>query len=230
MTATRSAFGWRLPASDRHFREYLATAPKVEGRRMYQPQHIERSLALCRGRRVAVDAGAHVGFWSYYLALAFARVHAFEPSELFAQCFERNVRAKNVALHRVALGEAEKTVALEVDARNTGATHVRSGAAGEIPMRTLDSYRLQEVDFLKVDVEGYERQALEGARETLARCRPVVIVEQKDFAARYGGERYGAAELLQSLGAMVLEQVVQDLIFGWPDSPAMRGDAGAARR
>jgi len=79
MSATRSAFGWLLPASDRHFREYLATAPKVEGRRMYQPQHIERSLELCRGRRVAVDAGAHVGFWSYYPRARFqprARVRA----------------------------------------------------------------------------------------------------------------------------------------------------------
>jgi FkbM family methyltransferase len=225
MTATRSAFGWVLPGSDRHFSEYLASAPKVEGRRMYQPQHIEQSLAICRGRRVAVDAGAHVGFWSYYLALGFGAVHAFEPSELFAQCFERNVRAKNVVLHRVALGDEEKTVALEVDAQNTGATHVRPGAAGEVPMRTLDGYRLDEVDFLKVDVEGYERQVLEGARETLVRCRPVVIVEQKDFAARYGGERYGAAELLQSLGAVALAQVVQDLIFGWPDSPAVRGDS-----
>jgi len=223
MTATRSAFGWVLPGSDRHFREYLATAPKVEGRRMYQPQHIERSLAACRSRRVAVDAGAHVGFCSYYLALAFAGVHAFEPNELFAQCFERNVRAKNVVLHRVALGDAQKNVALEVDAQNTGATHVRPGAAGEIPMRTLDGYRFDAVDFLKVDVEGYERQVLEGARETLARCRPVVIVEQKDFAGRYGGERYGAAELLQSLGAVVVDQVVQDLIFAWPDSAALRG-------
>jgi FkbM family methyltransferase len=223
MSTPRSAFGWMLPGSDRHFRAYLATAPKVEGRRMYQPQHIERSLAICRGRRVAVDAGAHVGFWSYYLALAFTRVHAFEPNELFAQCFERNVRAKHVSLHRVALGETEGSVSLQVDAQNTGATHVKPGVGGEVPLRRLDTYRLDEVDFLKIDVEGYERQVLEGARETLERCHPVVIVEQKDFAGRYGGERYGAAEFLQSLGAVVLEQVVQDLILGWPDSVAVRG-------
>src|SRR4051812_27035325 len=104
MTSTRSAYGWLLPKSDRHFSQYLATAPKVEGRRMYQPQHIRSVLDICRSRRLAVDVGAHVGFWSYYLALAYQDVHAFEPSELFAQCFERNVRAKNVVLHRTALG------------------------------------------------------------------------------------------------------------------------------
>ena len=216
MTATRSSYGWVLPASDRHFPKYLSTAPKVEGRRMYQSQHIQQAVQLCAQRRTALDVGGHVGFWSYYLALAFQRVHAFEPNELFAQCFERNVRAKGVTLHRVALGESERKIALEVDPENTGATHIRAGVEGTIPMRRLDDFAFQDVDFLKVDVEGFERQVLEGGRETLARCRPVVIVEQKDFAGRYGGERYGAAELLQSLGAVVLTQVVQDLIFGWP--------------
>lgn len=216
MSATRSAYGWVLPASDRHFPKYLSTAPKVEGRRMYQAQHIQQSLQLCAQRRTALDVGGHVGFWSYYLALAFQRVHAFEPNELFAQCFERNVRAKGVTLHRVALGDAERRIALEVDPENTGATHVRAGVEGAIPMRRLDDFAFADVDFIKIDVEGFERQVLEGARETLARCRPVVIVEQKEFAGRYGTERYAAAELLQSMGAVVLAQVVQDLIFGWP--------------
>ena len=226
MSATRSAYGWVLPASDRHFAKYLSTSPKVEGRRMYQPQHIEQTLQFCRLRRRAVDVGAHVGFRSYYLALAFARVEAFEPSELFAQCFERNVRAKAVTLHRVALGEAQGEIALEVDAENTGATHVRPGAqegAQKLPMRRLDDYALEEVDLVKIDVEGYERRVLEGGRDTLARCRPVVIVEQKDFAGRFGDGRYAASQLLQSLGAVQLAQVVQDFIFGWPGSDALGG-------
>jgi FkbM family methyltransferase len=216
MTATRSSYGWVLPASDRHFPKYLSTAPKVEGRRMYQAQHIQQSLQLCAQRRTALDVGGHVGFWSYYLSLAFQRVHAFEPNELFAQCFERNVRGKGVTLHRVALGEAERRIELDVDPANTGATHVRAGVEGTIPMRRLDAFALDDVDFIKIDVEGFERQVLEGARETLLRCRPVVIVEQKEFAGRYGTERYAASEFLQSLGAVVQAQVVQDLIFGWP--------------
>jgi FkbM family methyltransferase len=223
MSATRSAYGWVLPASDRHFPKYLSTAPKVEGRRMYQAQHIQQSVQFCALRRTALDIGGHVGFWSYYLATAFAKVHAFEPNELFAQCFERNVRDKNVTLHRVALGETERKIALEVDPANTGATHVRPGGEGDIPMRRLDDFGFDEVDFIKIDVEGFELQVLEGARDTLARCRPIVIVEQKEFAGRYGIGQYAAAELLQSLGAVVLAQVVKDLVFGWPGSPVLGG-------
>ena len=219
MSGIRSSHGWFLPSTDRHFPEYLAGAPKVEGRRMYQAQHIQQVLALCSERRVAVDVGGHVGFWSYYLAHAFREVHAFEPNAIFCQCFERNVREKNVRLHRVALGETKKAVALEVDPRNSGATHVRPQAAGEIPMRRLDDFGLEEVDLVKVDVEGYERLVLEGARDTLLRCRPVVIIEQKNFAGRYGDEQFAASELLQSLGAQALAQVVADVIFGWPQAP-----------
>ena len=58
---------------------------------------------------------------------------------------------------------------------------------------------------------------------TATRCKPVVIIEQKDFAGRYGAERFAASELLQSLGAVALAQVVQDFVFGWPDSPAVTG-------
>jgi FkbM family methyltransferase len=223
MSGTRSVYGWLLPKTDRHFPQYLASAPKVEGRRMYQPQHIQATLEICRARRLAVDVGAHVGFWSYYLALAFQTVHAFEPADLFAFCFERNVRAKNVVLHRVALGEEEASVRIETVADNTGATHVVPAAQGSVRMRRLDDYKLENVDLLKVDVEGYERHVLAGARETLGRCKPVVIVEQKDFASRYGEERFAAADLLRSLGAEQLGQVVQDLIFGWPGSPALSG-------
>src|SRR5919201_3191109 len=55
MSDTRSAYGWVLPSNDRHFAGYLAAAPKVEGRRMYQPQHIQQALDFCHRRRMAVD-------------------------------------------------------------------------------------------------------------------------------------------------------------------------------
>ena len=45
--------------------------------------------------------------------------------------------------------------------------------------RTLDSFELPEVDFLKIDVEGHEVQVLAGARDTLRRCRPIVLIEAR---------------------------------------------------
>jgi hypothetical protein len=47
-------------------------------------------------------------------------------------------------------------------------------------LRTLDSYALEDVGFVKIDVEGHELAALRGAEQTLRRCRPLVLVEVED--------------------------------------------------
>ena len=44
-------------------------------------------------------------------------------------------------------------------------------------MRTLDAFGLTDVRFIKADVEGSEREVLEGARATIARSRPIILLE-----------------------------------------------------
>lgn len=211
----RTVYGWTLPASDRHFESYLAGTFEVAGRRVYQPDHITKSTSLCRRRRVALDAGAHVGMWSYYLAAMFEQVHAFEPSALLRACFLRNVRLPNVTLHEIALGRQAGRAELRLVPDNTGATHIAAADAGSVEVRRLDDYAFPVVDFLKVDVEGFELFVFEGARETLLRCKPVVIFEQKGFAERFGRGETAAADYLRSLGAVQLDTVKKDLIYGW---------------
>ena len=48
-------------------------------------------------------------------------------------------------------------------------------------MVTLDSYPLNQLDWLKIDVEGCEDRVLRGAADTLKRCKPTVIVESHIF-------------------------------------------------
>ena len=143
---------------------------------------------------------------------------AFEPAALMCHCFEKNVEAKNVVLHRVALGNRSGRMKSEVVPDNTGASFVSDSAQGDVPLKRLDEYALEQVDFVKVDVEGYERFVLEGARDTLLRCRPLVLIEQKPFSERYGVAQYDALEYLQSLGAVLVDRVVEDFLLGWSES------------
>src|SRR5205814_1242528 len=103
--------------------------------------------------------------------------HAFEPINEHRECFEKNVPMPR-SLHAVALGVTSGWVNMETAPGSSGSTHVVSGR-GETEMRTLDSFELNFVDFIKIDCEGYEPQVLQGAKATLERCRPCVIVEQK---------------------------------------------------
>lgn len=212
----KRAYGWALPDSDLEFEPYLARAPQVLGRHVYQGPHIQATLGATRSRRVAVDAGAHVGFWSFYLAKYFAEVHAFEPVAELAACFRENVRDAHVVLHEVALGKKKGFVEMAATADNTGMSHVRAAGSGSTPIEKLDSFELTDVDLIKIDVEGYEKFVLEGARRTILRCKPVIVLEQKPHAERYAVGRYDAVGYLQHMGAQVLNRVVDDFILAWP--------------
>ncbi|MFQ5954705.1 MAG: FkbM family methyltransferase [Kiloniellales bacterium] len=228
-----------LPATERHLVEIMQPGAKRHavrgGKWTYQLHKLEAAVGLVPGdrRRVAVDVGAHVGLWSMWLVKMFEHVHAFEPVPLHARLFERNVTDHNHTLYRIALGDREGRVSLSVPPDQTGHAHVADGARphdqrggmlgpetweriAEVPMKTLDGLGLEQVDFIKVDVEGYELKVIEGARETLLRCRPVLVVEQKgNDRAVYGGGQDEALGWLNSIGARRLCVISGDYIIGW---------------
>jgi FkbM family methyltransferase len=210
--------GTFLPASETHMVEWmLANNQRRNGRLCYQLHKLDMCLARipANRRRIAVDVGAHVGTWAMNLVDEFEHVICFEPSAR-AEILPRNMRRENYSLLRFALGDAEKRVAMQEIDWSTGGCHVIPGAAGDVEMRTLDSFGFPIVDFLKVDVEGQELPFVRGARETLERCRPFVLIEQKGWNHHHvkDGNR-DAAAFLESLGMVVLTQYSGDVLLGW---------------
>ena len=70
--------------------------------------------------------------------------------------------------------------------------------------------------FLTIDCEGYEYRILQGAEQTIRRCRPVIVIEQKPhdaYSKQYG--QFAAVALLQEWGMIKLDQVRDDWIMGW---------------
>lgn len=202
-----------LPDGEAHLVPYIETSPKVDGKGTYQLHKLEMALKRVKQRRLAVDVGAHVGLWSRIMALYFERVEAFEPVPSHLECFERNVSASNVRLHRYALGATEGWVKLAIAVGNSGSTHVSHTGDLAAEVWTLDSFNLTDLDFLKVDCEGYEEKILQGAVETLRRERPVVIVEQKrGNGSRYATSDFEALNLLKKLGGKIVDQKAGDYV------------------
>ncbi len=75
---------------------------------------------------------------------------------------------------------------------------------GDIQAIPIDSLRLDDVLLLKLDVEGYEMKVLEGSRETLARCRPFVMMELKDRKIAKGTADMAPHEFLVAQGYEVV--------------------------
>ena len=211
-------YGWWLPKEDQHFEGYFSQSIQVGDKRLYQPQHIDRCFHHIKKRKhTAVDVGGHCGFWSFYLGVNFKKVYAFEPVEIFRECFKKNIPHENVELLPVALGNENSFVSMNVELENTGATHVSSKIddSNKVELKKLDDYELTDVDFIKIDVEGYENQVVLGAKETLLRNKPIIIVEQKGFSDRFNETQFEAIDTLKSYGAKVIDQVVKDYILSW---------------
>jgi FkbM family methyltransferase len=175
------------------------TAPRQQTHALRHVENVDLAVAHVPSdrRRVAVQAGGNVGLWPRRLAMAFQRVLTFEPDAVSRECLTANVAAfPNVDVSASALG-AEYGVC-HIAHRSLGSHTIAPGT--DVKVIHLDSLDLRDVDFLQLDVEGYEWQALVGAVSTIQRCRPVIQVELRNFATKYGKSDSEIVSLLWSWG------------------------------
>jgi FkbM family methyltransferase len=143
----------------------------------------DRAVGLCRKRRTCVQAGGYVGVWPIRLARSFARVLTFEPMPGCFEACRRNCEGlPNVAVSMSGLGSSAATVPLRPHG-TAGSWRIDPEGTETASLITIDSLGLDDCDAIILDVEGYETEALKGAAETIARCRPVIQVEELERSA-----------------------------------------------
>jgi len=212
-----------LPDGEQHFPQWMEkNGELIDGFGTYQIRKWRACLPWIKRWRLAVDVGAHVGLWTMQLAKHFKMVHAFEPMEQFRECWKRNVTADGVMIHPIALGARDGFVSMRYDPADSGGTHVKSAefagdAAGAVAMMRLDDLDLSEIDFVKIDCEGYEHLVTDGARESLLRWKPCVIVEQKahKLGPNFGIQGQPAVAMLHGMGAALRQEIGGDYILSW---------------
>lgn len=161
-------------------------------------------------KRIAVDIGAHVGYWTKRLVNDFEYVYAFEAAAEHAECLRLNVTAENYELHNIAVSNQLGTVRFTRNVDNSGMSHV-DDSGEEIFCQRLDHWQLDSVDLIKIDVEGHELQVLQGAAETIQRCKPVLFVEILNSTPT--ATRDSITSLLTSWGYTQVQTVAENYIF-----------------
>jgi FkbM family methyltransferase len=143
---------------------------------------------LCSRDKDAIDVGANDGSYVHYLRRHARKVIAFEPMPSLVDALRVKFR-DGVDIRSVALSDRAGTVELHMPVVDgvtvTGCSTVSPTASAtypahraiEVPMATLDSVYDGEVGFIKIDVEGHEQAVLDGAVQTIRRCRPRMLVE-----------------------------------------------------
>lgn len=197
--------GYVFPSTDTHFTK--AT---------FELDQIPYCVEQCEKRRLAMDIGAHVGAWTKELAKHFKFVRSFEAKEINFDCLEKNIQGiENVFASQYAIGDDNKTVSVHeaIDPGNSGAGWIQEG--DEVEMIALDKVdRYRDVDFIKIDVEGFEPFVIEGARETIEKNRPVILIEQTPgIDMRFGLPYTRAGEMLEEMGYTLKKQMNKNYLY-----------------
>lgn len=164
--------------------------------------------ALCRRDAAALDIGANEGFFAHHLLPLAGSVVAFEPLPQMLACLQKNYAGK-MQIHGVILSDHDGQGELRYPAGGymsatvaaTNSAALESGRVVKnvvVRMKTLDSFQLTNVGFVKIDVEGHEVAVLHGGLETLRREMPNLMIEIEERHAP--GSLARVTTLLEDIG------------------------------
>ncbi|MBI4191370.1 MAG: FkbM family methyltransferase [Betaproteobacteria bacterium] len=182
-TLSKCRHGWMLyHTAD----QYIGRGLKKYGE--FSEGEVALFRQVLRPGHLVVEAGANFGAHTLAMAKIVGKqgcIIAFEPQRLVFQAMVANVALNsltNVVTMQAGLGAYQGTIKVPVlnpaKGNNFGGFNISNLDAGEeVPVKTIDSLNLNRCRLIKVDVEGMECEVLEGARNAIARLRPVLYVE-----------------------------------------------------
>jgi FkbM family methyltransferase len=154
-----------------------------------------------RGNTV-VDVGANIGYFTLLFSKIVGengKVYSFEPvSQIYAK-LQNNIeinRAGNIVAENCALGEEQSVTTINYQESSLGQSSfvnkIQHGVSEKVHVVTLDSYlgKFDTLDFIKIDIEGFEFQALRGMQKTLSKFMPSVVMEFSPLLYRNIDEDY----------------------------------------
>lgn len=190
--------GFWLPDEDTYFTD----------KPNYEINDTNLALGAVNEFRTAIDVGAHCGYWTLRLSDKFKNVVGIEPIKNHFMCLRKNtILCKNVKLLNSAASDKIGKYSMKTFIQNSGKSKI-SDTDGDVIINaiTVDSLNLTYVDFIKIDVEGHEKEVVMGAKETIKKYKPTIFVEIH--------ENYNAiAHIFKSMGYKKIKRVNNNYIW-----------------
>jgi FkbM family methyltransferase len=143
---------------------------------------------IVRNHDRVIDVGGNRGIYTYYFWKMGAKVEVFEPNPACACILAAWAAGRpDMNVHAVALSSCAGSAHLHIPVDESGIEHDASASIENptfahardllVPLQTLDSYRFEGVQLIKIDVEGHECSVIEGAAATITSSKPALLVE-----------------------------------------------------
>jgi FkbM family methyltransferase len=179
----------------------------IHNKKSWEP-HITKLLNRnFKSDSVFVDVGSNYGWHSIKSSPYCNTVYSFEPQKLIHDIQNTSIIENfltNINLFNCGIGDTNEIKEMSpIDYNNPSINmgDLSVGIGGEsIEVRTLDSFQIPKVDFIKIDVQGYEKYVLEGGKNTIMSSKPTIIIEMEDHQLRRFN--YGVVELFEQLRSM----------------------------
>ena len=173
----------------------------------YEQVEVNFSIGLLAARRkhhgdevVAIDCGANIGIlsieWARFMT-GWGRVISFEAQAKLFYAFAENIvlnNCLNIDAYHAAIGNKTGVMAipepnylvpssygaLDLEERPNNmdiGQKIDYTKTIDVDLKTIDSFALERVDFIKIDVEGMEEAVLDGAKGTIEKLKPILFVE-----------------------------------------------------
>jgi FkbM family methyltransferase len=124
---------------------------------------------------VVLEGGAFIGDNTAFLSKLASKVISFEPNKEAFDCLKHNFNdVENVTIHNLGLSDKQEKAGIVRD-NNAGASFLSDG--DDIELVTIDEFKLQKLDFIILDCEGFEYKILKGGEKTIRKFKPVMLIE-----------------------------------------------------
>ncbi len=155
------------------------------------------SKPYIRRFRNAIDVGCRDGDFTRPLLNDFEKIYAFDYRDRIK--FSSN----KLEYIQCALGDEET----KVRASGGAITNLRNSKVKYVLQKTLDSFKLKNIDFIKLDVEGHELKVLLGAKSLLEKYSPTIVIEENGSQVLWGkGKENDALDYLISINYKIVKK------------------------
>jgi FkbM family methyltransferase len=162
------------------------------------------------------DVGANIGFYSLLFSTSGpdTKVYSFEPMPVTFERLKQNVllnsKENNININNIALSDKDEDLKIYLfkelhHGYSSISTQGRSDAVGfDVHGTTLDKFisenKINSADIIKIDVEGAEKRVLEGAKDSIMKFNPSILIEMNFETCEASG--YKCSELMDMLSSL----------------------------
>lgn len=177
---------WSEP--DSHIAEAIRKKGIYDDQAMYYIERILKNIPDA----VVLDIGAHIGNHALAMTQFSDMVYCFEPLPENVEVLQLNQHENhitNMQIFNIGLSDSNETLTFYQDGSTfvSGLQHQGSATQSlicRIGDEVLQDNGIQKIDFIKIDIEGFEPRALHGLKKTITASRPIVIMEWNNDATR----------------------------------------------